>query len=129
MRTWPALTSRRPVPGQLADRYPPGSFGVIFVMDVLEHLPRQRAADFLGQVRRCLRLGGTVIIQTPNMGSIFGVYHRYNDLSHEFGPTEKTARDLMIAGFRNADIEILDVGLRADGRHCVGLLAQWGNGL
>lgn len=61
---------------RLAERYPPGSFGVIFVMDVLEHLPKQRAADFLEQVRRCLQPGGAVIIQTPNMGSVFGVYHR-----------------------------------------------------
>jgi len=90
-----------------AERYPPGSFGVIFVMDVLKHLPKQRAADFLEQVRQCLRPGGAVIIQTPNMGSVFGVYHRYDDLSHEFGLTEKTARDLlMVAGFRNEDIEI-----------------------
>ena len=91
----------------LAERYLPGSFAVIFVMDVLEHLPKQRAAGFLEQARRCLQPGGAVIIQTPNMGSVFGVYHRYNDLSHEFCLTEKTARDLlMIAGFRNEDIEI-----------------------
>jgi len=91
----------------LAERYLPGSFAVIFVMDVLEHLPKQRAAGFLEQARRCLQPGGAVIIQTPNMGSVFGVYHRYNDLSHEFCLTEKTARDLlMIAGFRSEDIEI-----------------------
>lgn len=95
---------------RLAERYPPGSFGVIFVMDVLEHLPKQRAVDFLEQVRQCLKPGGTVIIQTPNMGSILGLYRRYNDLSHEFGLTEKSARDLlMVAGFRNENIEIQPV--------------------
>lgn len=92
---------------RLAERYPPSSFGVIFVMDVLEHLPKQRAVDFLEQVRRCLQPGGAVIIQTPNMGSILGLYHRYYDLSHEFGLTEKSARDLlMVAGFHNENIEI-----------------------
>ncbi|MDQ4024894.1 MAG: hypothetical protein M3217_05305, partial [Actinomycetota bacterium] len=34
-------------------------------------------------------------------------YYRYYDLSHEFGLTEKSARDLfMTAGFGDADVEV-----------------------
>lgn len=92
---------------RVAERWPPESFGTVFALDILEHLPKQRAADFLEQVRTCLRPGGAAIIQTPNMGCVIGVYHRYADLSHELGLNENSARELfMVAGFRNEDVEI-----------------------
>jgi 2-polyprenyl-3-methyl-5-hydroxy-6-metoxy-1,4-benzoquinol methylase len=82
-------------------------FDVAFAMDLLEHIPKESAAEFLEQARLVLKPGGSLIIQTPNMGCVFGVHHRYNDLSHEFGLTEKTARDLlMVAGFAASQIEI-----------------------
>ena len=85
----------------------PDHYDVIFAIDLVEHLPKQAAARFLEQVWEHLAPGGYTVIQTPNMGSVFGVYHRYYDLSHEFGLNEKSARDLlMVAGFRNEDIEI-----------------------
>lgn len=82
-------------------------FDVIFLFDFLEHVQKERAADFLEKLRKKLNPGGQLIIQTPNMGSLVGLYHRYNDLSHEFALTEKTAIDLlMIAGFSVDKIEI-----------------------
>lgn len=92
---------------QLVDNYPSNHFGLILFIDVLEHLPKQRVVDAIEQMRACLCSGGSLIIQTPNMGCVLGTYYRYNDLSHEFGLTEKTARELLImAGFHNDDIEI-----------------------
>jgi 2-polyprenyl-3-methyl-5-hydroxy-6-metoxy-1,4-benzoquinol methylase len=84
-----------------------GRYGAIFAMDMLEHLPKERAAGFLEQVRKLLLPGGFVIIQTLNMGSFLGWLHRYGDLSHEFGVSEKSAVDLlMLAGFSPAQIEM-----------------------
>jgi len=90
------------------DRFPgPSHYDVIFAMDVIEHLPKQSAADFLEHIRERIRPGGFLILQTPNMGSFTGLYHRYYDLSHEFGLTEKSALDLlMLVGFRIDEIQI-----------------------
>lgn len=83
-------------------------FNVIYAMDILEHLPKDSAATFLENIRAMLKPGGYVVIQTPNMGNILGTFYRYNDLSHEFGVTEKSARHLLtIAGFAPEKIEII----------------------
>jgi 2-polyprenyl-3-methyl-5-hydroxy-6-metoxy-1,4-benzoquinol methylase len=82
-------------------------FDVIFAMDMIEHLPKQQAAGFLERIRELLRPCGRLILQTPNMGSLLGCFHRHYDLSHEFGLTEKTALDLlMLAGFAQERVEI-----------------------
>ena len=84
----------------VADYQPAVQFETIFVLDLLEHLPKQAAAGFLGALRLRLRPGGSLIVQTLNLGCLFGLVHRYNDLSHEFGVTETSARILMsVAGF------------------------------
>ena len=82
-------------------------YGAIFALDILEHLPKQTAGDFLQQIRQLLEPGGYAVLQTPNMGCVFGGYHRYNDLSHEYSLTEKSAIDLlMLAGFQPEAIVI-----------------------
>jgi hypothetical protein len=48
-----------------------------------------------------------LILQTPNLGSLPGPFIRYNDLTHEFGLTEKTVVDLLLlAGFPAGEIEV-----------------------
>lgn len=102
VRQWDALRLAE-MPG--LERY-----HTVFAMDMLEHLPKQAAASFLEAVRGLLLPGGSVIIQTPNMGSLFGCYHRYHDLSHEFGLTERSAHNLLLlAGFAPGRIEIRPV--------------------
>ena len=82
-------------------------FDRIFALDLLEHIPKEKASRFLELARDRLAPGGVLLVQTPNMGCVYAQYHRYNDLSHEFGLTEKTARDLfMTAGFAAGDVEI-----------------------
>ncbi len=81
-------------------------FDRIFALDLLEHLPKEKASLFLERARARLAPGGTLVVQTPNMGCVYGNYHRYYDLTHEFGLTEKTARTLfMSAGFGADEIE------------------------
>lgn len=92
---------------QLEKHDPTVTLEVILLMDVLEHIPKDQTVSLLAQVRGRLTRGGWVVIQTPNMGCVFGHYHRFNDLTHEFGLTEKTAIDLMVAaGFERVDVQV-----------------------
>jgi 2-polyprenyl-3-methyl-5-hydroxy-6-metoxy-1,4-benzoquinol methylase len=85
----------------------PVQYEVIFCLDLLEHLPKERAVPFLRQVLHRLRENGYVVIQVPNMGSVVGLYHRYADLTHEYGLTERSAVTLlMAAGFREDRIAV-----------------------
>jgi len=80
--------------------WPEDGYDVIFLMDVVEHLPKERAAEVLEAARTKLRPGGCLIIQTPNLGSLVGTFVAHSDLTHEFGLTEKSVRDLLaLAGF------------------------------
>jgi 2-polyprenyl-3-methyl-5-hydroxy-6-metoxy-1,4-benzoquinol methylase len=84
-----------------------GQYGAVYAMDILEHFPKERAADFVEQVRRLLLPGGYAVIQAPNMGSLLGCHHLHYCLSHEFGLTEKTAAVLMtLAGFEPGRTEL-----------------------
>lgn len=84
-----------------------GRYGTIFAMDILEHLPKQRAAAFLEQVRSLLLPAGRLILETPNMGNLLACHHLHYCLSHEWGLTEKTAVDLMmLAGFAPGKVEV-----------------------
>jgi 2-polyprenyl-3-methyl-5-hydroxy-6-metoxy-1,4-benzoquinol methylase len=86
---------------------PQRSFGLIFAIDLVEHLPKEKAAGFIEAARGALAQGGTLVLQTPNAGSLYGCYNRYYDLSHEFAVTEKSAVDLlMLGGFSADEIEV-----------------------
>lgn len=89
------------------ERWPGQGYQVVFLMDIVEHLPKERAAGVLEQARRKLAPGGYLVIQTPNLGSLMGPYHRYCDLTHEFGLTERSVRDLLaLAGFERDRLEV-----------------------
>jgi 2-polyprenyl-3-methyl-5-hydroxy-6-metoxy-1,4-benzoquinol methylase len=82
-------------------------FGAIFALDILEHLPKQRAAGFLEDLRGLLLPGGYLVLQTPNLGSHLGWLHYYGDLTHEFGLTESSALSLLrAAGFSDGRIRL-----------------------
>src|SRR5262249_48215590 len=56
--------------GTLQDaKFPDGSFDVLTLMDVIEHVPEP--AQLLGEVFRVLRPGGVIYIVTPNFNSLF----------------------------------------------------------
>ncbi len=57
-------------PGTLADApYPAASFDVIVLFHVLEHLDSPRRA--LHEIHRLLRPGGVIVIETPNIASLW----------------------------------------------------------
>jgi len=92
---------------RLAEFSPGVRYDAIFALDILEHLPKQWAVAFLEQARALLAPRGCLVLQTPNMGSVLGLYHRYLDVSHEFGLTERSAASLLLAaGFSPGRIEV-----------------------
>jgi SAM-dependent methyltransferase len=48
--------------------FPSGSFEVVTLFDVLEHIPDLH--NFLKEVRRIIRPGGLLVVQSPNLGSL-----------------------------------------------------------
>lgn len=83
------------------------TFGLVLAIDLVEHLPKEKAAGFIEVARSSLAPGGSLVLQTPNAGSLYGCYNRYYDLSHEFAVTEKSAVDLlMLGGFSADEIEV-----------------------
>jgi len=85
-----------------------GEYELIFAMDVIEHIPKDDAASVLEALRLRLKSGGSLVIQMPNMGYLLAQFHRYGDLTHEFGVNENSVVDLLTAaGFSAANIEVL----------------------
>jgi len=60
-------------------------------------------------VRESLKDGGRVVIRTPNMANILGMYSRYMDLTHYHGYTELSLRQLLReAGFSTIELHFPD---------------------
>ena len=78
----------------------PREFDLIISYDVIEHFPLEGALAFARAIRGALRPGGRVVLRTPNMANLFGVFSRYIDLTHQIGFTEfSLAHLLREAGF------------------------------
>lgn len=91
------------------ESFTPGErFDVVLLVDLIEHLPKATALPLLIAASRRLADGGRLVIQTPNMGSVFAAFHRHNDLTHEWGVTERSLTDLLhAAGFEEDQIRVL----------------------
>lgn len=89
--------------------FAPGErFDAVLLIDLIEHLPKAVALPVLTAATLRLKEGGRLIVQTPNMGSIFAAFHRHNDLTHEWGVTERSLTDLLHAsGFAVDRIRVL----------------------
>lgn len=77
-----------------------GKFDLITGLDIVEHFRKDEVLHFLDLCFAALKLGGRLVLQTPNAESPWGTHHRYNDLTHELGfnPNALT-RLLALVGF------------------------------
>lgn len=57
-------------------------FGVILLLDVLEHVPVAFQIDLLRAIREVLEVGGRLILTVPNANSPLAARWRYNDYTH-----------------------------------------------
>lgn len=85
----------------------PDSYDAVLALDVLEHLPPETARQFLSTALLALRPGGRIILRTPNMANLLGVYSRYLDMTHLHAYTEFSLRqELEAAGFEKVGVHV-----------------------
>lgn len=82
---------------------------LVFMIHVLEHIPKAEALDLLTQVKKSLSDRGCLIVEVPNMANpIVGTITRYDDFTHEVGYTsDSLTQVLRSAGFLNIEIREL----------------------
>lgn len=61
----------------------PGHYGLITGFDLIEHFAKGDLFDLLNAITAALAPGGTVVFQTPNAESPWGMKIRYGDFTHE----------------------------------------------
>ncbi|MBC8164881.1 MAG: class I SAM-dependent methyltransferase [Bryobacteraceae bacterium] len=59
-----------------------GEFGLILLLDVLEHVPVPGQIDLVRAIRKALRPGGRLIVTVPNANSPLAARWRYIDFTH-----------------------------------------------
>jgi len=80
-------------------------FNLILALDLIEHFYKEEALIFLERCFSALKPGGRLILQTPNASSPFGIYHIYNDNTHEWAyNVNQLERLLRRAGFVNINV-------------------------
>ena len=83
-----------------------GKYDCIFMLHVLEHVPKQEVIPLLRNIRNALTPSGCLIVEVPNMANPFiGLYTRYADFTHESGFTDPSLEFVL----RSADFSRIDV--------------------
>jgi 2-polyprenyl-3-methyl-5-hydroxy-6-metoxy-1,4-benzoquinol methylase len=101
MRVWPNVVQAEAIQYLKSNR---AAFDLITAFDIVEHFKKEELFDFLESLNAAMRPGGTLILQTPNAESPWGMKHRYHDLTHElaFDPS-CLAYALSLVGFEGCE--------------------------
>jgi SAM-dependent methyltransferase len=99
------------VPGDLVNilqEQEEGSLGGLFAAQVAEHLPPAELGKLLAEAHRTLRVGGLLVVETPNPASALSFHDVFiRDLTHERPLHPETLRFLAAAaGFTDVRIEM-----------------------
>lgn len=79
----------------------------IFLMQVLEHYPKDKYALTLKLLYKHLEKGGFLVIVVPNANNPLGLTERYGDLQHTGSFTEQSLKDLVnCSGIKDYSMEI-----------------------
>jgi len=87
------------LPAHLAQKA--GFYQVIFLTDVLEHIPKELTLPILSGAHQALAPGGCLVVRVPNLAAFSGPYRRYMDFTHEVGFAEMSLSQV----FRNAGFQ------------------------
>ena len=94
--------------GEYLSRYP-GRFGLVTMLDVLEHIPTVQQIQILKQVNVALAPGGRLILKVPNASSIIAPRWQYIDFTHYTSYTEHSIRfAVKCAGFHSVEVPFDD---------------------
>jgi 2-polyprenyl-3-methyl-5-hydroxy-6-metoxy-1,4-benzoquinol methylase len=81
-------------------------FGLVVCFDVLEHIPREKAIEFVSLIHAALVPGGTAVFRVPNMSAILASFNMHMDFTHVAGYTEHSLMQLFdMAGFEGHKLE------------------------
>lgn len=84
----------------------PSAFDLILGVDIIEHLRKDEAINFLKACYKALRKNGRLILQTPNAESPWGGFCMYGDFTHEvFYQPLWLKKLLQLTGFMNIEIK------------------------
>ena len=80
-------------------------FDLVFLTDVIEHIPKSEMPGYLANIKRALKPGGFLVLRTDNMASPIGAYQYRMDFTHEYCFTERGLRQLLsTVGFEDITI-------------------------
>lgn len=84
--------------GSLEDhlRERPNAYGVIFMRDVLEHIPKNDVCTVLDLCAHSLQQGGVLVVQVPNADSPFFGRIRYGDFTHHAAYNKSSLSQLFL---------------------------------
>ena len=75
-------------------------FDLIFLLNIVEHIDRDRLVDFATALAGAIKPGGCAVVRTPNMSNIMAAGHLADDFTHCTGLTEQSLTQLaQAAGF------------------------------
>jgi len=84
-----------------------GKYDLIFLMQVLEHLPVDKYVATIQLLYKHLVKGGFLVIVVPNANNPLGLVERYGDLQHTGSFTEPSLKDLItLSGIEDYLMEI-----------------------
>ena len=86
-----------------------GRWDLILAIDILEHLQKGEALEFLIAAHAALKPGGRLILQMPNPDARAGMKVRYGDLTHEIALGPDCAQRLLEL-FGYGQIEARELG-------------------
>lgn len=77
-------------------RQRPGTYGAIFMRDVLEHIPKHAVCSVLDLCAQSLQPGGVLVVQVPNADSPFFGRIRYGDFTHQAAYNKSSLSQLFL---------------------------------
>ena len=86
-----------------------GEMDIIFLIDVLHHIPAPDQAGFLGNLARTMKKGATLVIKDIDAASPLVVFNKLHDLviAHEIGHELKVSHTAQI--LKDSNLEIIDI--------------------
>ena len=96
----------------------------ILLMDIIEHYSFDQLFQLLDEVIRVLKVGGQILLQTPNAEGLFGMRARYGDITHEIAFTPRSIKQILhITAFKN--IQVFELKPSIHGFKSLGRRVVW----